>query len=332
MSRIKLVVCYYGKFPQWMNIWLKSCELNPDIDFMIVTDIKINNLPSNVTILNMSFEELRNHFSQIFGFQVSLDSAYKLCDYKSVYGKAFEEELKGYDFWGCCDIDLVWGHLRDFITDDILKNYDLIGKYGHLMIYRNNEEMNNLFMKQGGTFSYETVFTNSDNYSFDEMSGMDLIAHKNNVKHYKTLKIANASPSYSRFKIAGQTSEKEFFVWKDGKILRVSGNSHIEIEEFAYLHFSGKKPKNNVDQEHITKSNVYLSAESLDNREKYGFSVEELEEKNTFISEENDKIERKKIKKKKIATVLKKTLKQKIIWLKVHKGVSEFNKIERENR
>ena len=37
-------------------------------------------------------------------------------------------------------------------------------------------------------------------------------------------------------------------------------------------------------------------------------------------------------KKKKIATVLKKTLKQKIIWLKVHKGVSSFNKIEREDR
>lgn len=108
---------------------------------------------------------------------------------------------------------LTWygGHLRDFITDDILNNYDLIGKYGHLMIYRNKEEMNNLFMKQGGTFSYNTVFTNNDNYSFDEMSGMDLIAYSNHVKQYRALKIANASPSYSRFKIAGKKSEKEFF-------------------------------------------------------------------------------------------------------------------------
>ena len=37
MNRIKLIVCYYGKFPEWMNVWLKSCELNSNIDFMIVT-------------------------------------------------------------------------------------------------------------------------------------------------------------------------------------------------------------------------------------------------------------------------------------------------------
>lgn len=332
MNRIKLIVCYYGKFPQWMNIWLKSCELNPDIDFMIVTDNKIDNLPSNVTVLNMTFEELRNHFSKTVGFPVSLESPYKLCDYKSVYGKAFQKQLEEYDFWGCCDIDLVWGHLRGFITDDILNNYDLIGKYGHLMIYRNNEVMNNLFMKQGGTFSYKTVFTNSDNYSFDEMSGMDLIAHRNHVKQYRALKIANVSPSYSRFKIEGQTSKKEFFVWKDGKILRVSGKNDIIIEEYAYLHFSGKKPQNRVDEEYIENANIYLSAESLENREKSEFSLEELEEKNAFISEKSDKTDRNKIRKIKIGIVLKKTLKQKIIWLKVHKGVSKFNKIEREDK
>ena len=38
------------------------------------------------------------------------------------------------------------------------------------------------------------------------------------------------------------------------------------------------------------------------------------------------------IKKRKIVLILKKTLKQKIIWLKVHRGVSKFNKIKRENR
>lgn len=332
MNRIKLIVCYYGKFPQWMNIWLKSCELNSDIDFMIVTDIKIDDLPSNVTILNMSFKELKKHFSDTLGFQVSLENPYKLCDYKPVYGKAFQKELEGYEFWGCCDIDLIWGRLRDFITDDILENYDLIGKYGHLMIYRNNQEMNELFMQSGGMFSYKTVFINSDNYSFDEMSGMDLIAHRMRVKQYRALKIANASPSYNRFKIAGTTAEKEFFVWKEGKILRVSGENKVKTEEFAYLHFSGKKPKNKVDQEYIEESNVYLSSECLENRGESDFSLEEIEAKNSFISEDKDKSERNMIKKKKIATVLKKTLKQKIIWLKVHKGVSSFNKIEREDR
>ena len=188
MNRIKLIVCYYGKFPEWMNVWLKSCELNSNIDFMIVTDIKLGELPSNVTILNIGFNELKKHFSNVLGFEVSLETPYKLCDYKPVYGKAFQKELDGYEFWGCCDIDLIWGNISKFITNEILDKYDLIGKYGHLMIYRNNEKMNNLFMQKGGTFQYKTVFINDNNYSFDEMSGMDLIAHRKQVKQYKNLK------------------------------------------------------------------------------------------------------------------------------------------------
>ena len=90
MNRIKLIVCYYGKFPEWMNVWLKSCELNSNIDFMIVTDIKLGELPSNVTILNIGFNELKKHFSNVLGFEVSLETPYKLCDYKPVYGKAFK--------------------------------------------------------------------------------------------------------------------------------------------------------------------------------------------------------------------------------------------------
>lgn len=330
MNRIKLIVCYYGKFPQWMNIWLKSCEFNSNIDFMIVTDNQIENLPSNVSILNIGFEELRNRFSNVLGFSASLKNPYKLCDYKPIYGKVFEQELKGYEFWGHCDIDLVWGRINNFITKDILDYFDLIGKYGHLMIYRNNRQMNELYMQPGGTFSYKTVFKNEDNYSFDEMSGMDLIAYGNRIKQYKDLKIANVSPSYKRFKIPGTAGEKEFFVWNDGKILRVSGNDRVELEEFAYLHFSGKKPQNNVGKDFIEASNIYLSADSLENRNKIEFSLEEIEDKSSFIDEETDQRDKAEIQKKKIVKVLKKTLKQKRIWLRVHKGVSKFNRIERK--
>ncbi len=332
MNRVKLIVCYYGTFPQWMNVWLKSCEINSDIDFMIVTDIKISNVPSNVSILNMSFEKLREHFSNILGFQASLENPYKLCDYKPMYGKAFQKELDGYEFWGYCDIDLIWGRISNFITKEILDKYDLIGKYGHLMIYRNNPAMNELFMQDGGTFTYKEVFRNPDNYSFDEMSGMDLIAYRKGIKQCKALKIANASPLYNRFKIAETESEKEIFAWKNGKILRISGEANISVEEFAYLHFSGKKPQNKADWEHIEKSNLYLMSTVIENREEAEFTLSEIQSKNKFLNAVEDKKEKELNRKRKIKQVLKKTIKQKIIWLKVHRGVSKFNKIERENR
>ena len=44
--------------------------------------------------------------------QVTLDRPYKLCDFKPAYGFIFGEYLKEYDYWGHCDIDIVWGDLR----------------------------------------------------------------------------------------------------------------------------------------------------------------------------------------------------------------------------
>ena len=34
--------------------------------------------------------------------------------------------MVGYDFWGHCDMDLIWGDIRNFITEDVLSKYDKI--------------------------------------------------------------------------------------------------------------------------------------------------------------------------------------------------------------
>ena len=45
-----------------------------------------------------------------------VNSPYKLCDYKPVYGLIFDEDLQDYDFWGHCDVDLIFGDIRKFIN------------------------------------------------------------------------------------------------------------------------------------------------------------------------------------------------------------------------
>ncbi|MBS6677513.1 MAG: hypothetical protein KH330_07210 [Clostridiales bacterium] len=327
-----LIVCYYGKFPDWMNIWLKSCELNPDFDFIIITDIPLKEVPNNVVILNYSMEELRTKFSEAAGFDVVLKSPYKLCDYKPMYGKALKEHIKDYTFWGYCDIDLIWGDLSNFITNDILNKYDLIGIYGHLMLYRNIDYMNNLFKLEGGTFDYKEVFSHSDNYSFDEMSGMDLIARENSIRHFKALKIANISPDYDRFKIAETRTEKEYFVWEHGKILRIYGSEAQYSEEYAYIHFSGKKPENLTSKRGINDANIYLSAKKMSDRVIGLAKINELVEHNEYVSDENDINILKKAKINKIKRVMRMSMKQKIIWFKVHRGISKFKKNEGDNK
>ena len=66
-----------------------------------------------------------------------------------MYGEIFEDYLLGYDFWGMCDMDMIFGDLSRFITTDILEKHDKIYQLGHLTLYRNNKEVNGRFRLDG---------------------------------------------------------------------------------------------------------------------------------------------------------------------------------------
>ena len=75
-------------------------------------------------------------------------------------GVLFEEEIKGYDFWGHTDFDVVYGDISKFEPDltklDIWSNhYDYI--CGFWTMYRNNEKIKNLFRK---TSDWKEVLAN----------------------------------------------------------------------------------------------------------------------------------------------------------------------------
>lgn len=102
--------------------------------------------PENVRVSYCSFDDIKRKIASLFDFTIELSAPYKLCDYKPTYGHAFEKELKEYDFWGYCDIDLIFGDIRNFITDKILDKFDMIGFQGHSTIFRNSKEVNSRYM------------------------------------------------------------------------------------------------------------------------------------------------------------------------------------------
>jgi hypothetical protein len=86
-----------------------------------------------------------------------------------------EEEIKGYDFWGFCDLDLIWGDLRRFLTDDVL-THELISAHrdrvsGHCCVIQNTEKMRNAFMKSK---IWKEVCASEKNYRFDEKEFSDV--------------------------------------------------------------------------------------------------------------------------------------------------------------
>lgn len=240
-----VIVCYYGTFPAWMNLWVKSCELNPDFDFLLVTDSEIQDPPANVILHYECFSELRKRFCQALGFEVSLESPYKLCDYRPVYGLAFADLIRGYDFWGHCDVDMVFGRIGQFLTDDLFRQYDRLGTYGHLIFYKNTDAMNRLFMKRGSVFNYQTVFKGKWNYAFDEMFGMNLICRKNHVRWYDCGHSICLDKSKTHLAnplcLSGTRNYKhQGVLWDHGRIYHtyLTENDELRMEEKMYYHFS----------------------------------------------------------------------------------------------
>ena len=48
-------------------------------------------------------------------------------------------------YWGHCDVDLIWGDIRKFVTDDVLTKYKRIFSRGHCSIYENSSEVNAVY-------------------------------------------------------------------------------------------------------------------------------------------------------------------------------------------
>lgn len=167
MKSIVFLFPYFGKLPVQYKMWRESALRNPSIDFMFFTDADIKT-DSNIIVHKMQFKEFKEIIQKTFNFPIVLDRPYKLCEYKQAYGYILQDYIRGYDFWGFGDIDLVYGDLRSFLNEDVLSHKFLLG-WGHLTILRNDEDSNTFFMKQvNGYQDYKDAFTTKEITFFDE--------------------------------------------------------------------------------------------------------------------------------------------------------------------
>jgi hypothetical protein len=172
LKTIGLLTCWYGPYPWYFPYFINSCGFNPTVDFILITDNMENipNKPENVKVIYRSLDDIIELASKRLGFRVNIDYPYKLCDFKPAYGFIFKEVIENYDFWGQTDVDVIYGSIRDFMTPELLDNYDLISARhdyvtGSFALYKNCEKMNTLFKRSK---DYEVVFSTSEHYCFDE--------------------------------------------------------------------------------------------------------------------------------------------------------------------
>ena len=252
MKSIILITPWFGKFPKYFPLWLKSATYNCTIDFLIPTDSVPDGIeiPPNVRFLITSLEAIRNNLCVITGMDIVLKDPYKLCDYKPLYGLLYEKIVSQYDFWGYCDMDLVFGDLRHFLSEDILQVYDKIYSTGQLTVFRVCPETLNLFktevnLAEWTDFTYQEVFSTEYICHFDE-SAICKLADVAGLKTYRNCEYADVFAKYSSFVLCGiwDGYDIQFFEWERGTLRRqYFHDSFVDSMELAYVHLQKRKMK-----------------------------------------------------------------------------------------
>ena len=238
-KRIAIIVPYFGKLPDCFPAWWTSAIRNPMLEFWFFTDNEKVTSEKNIIVKHIGFSDFVSILQKKFDFRIRCDKPYKLCDYKPTYGDVFEEELKGYEYWGYCDVDLVFGNVQDFITECMLEEHDKILIDGHFSIFKNNDRMNKLYKSKGvyPEYDFEEAFTTSDSCYFDEYRGMELKLIREKCKVYYDGNIyINADPKRPVF---SKNGERIVGIWEDGDLFQVDEDG--KRKKLLYFHVCKRK-------------------------------------------------------------------------------------------
>lgn len=253
MKSIVLIIPYFGEFPDIFPLFLKTVKKNKNIHFLLISDCKKKYLyPQNVTVLPLTLSEFKLLIEERLGKSIVLETPYKLCDYKPIYGYVLEQYIDKYDYWGYCDCDLIWGDLYKFIEPLMNENYDKIFAAGHLTLYRNTTENNELFRTYDNAKLFSLLSKDNQIYWFDEDYKGENNIHDFFLKSGKKVFSKDYSVNFNidtnclQRKIYSPEKrafidipyKKEQYYWENGKIFQVKKNEKdIRIKEFPYIHF-----------------------------------------------------------------------------------------------
>ncbi len=245
--RICLILAYLGPWPSYFDLFMHSIRFNADVDWLFVCDHPLPgvDMPPNVRVLNTTKAELAQRIADSAKTPVNLSIPYKLCDFRPAYGVTFRNELQGYDFWGHCDNDIVFGRIRRFITREILDAHDKVLMHGYMQLYRNSAAGNSFYQITADSINYQDVFTDPRYHGFDEWSGIARVFKHHKIRYFQQEFMATPVPWRHELQAAlVKNYYPQAFIWDDGRIVRLHWDGLGIVEtEFALIHLMRRKMK-----------------------------------------------------------------------------------------
>ena len=225
-NKIILIQLWLGKIPDYFWYHYETTK-NLNIDFLFVTDQDIILDSKNYKIIQITKEDIESKLSDILSVEFKIKNNKKTCDLKASLGHLFESYTNGYDYFGCYDIDTLFGDTHKYLTPH-LGEYDFISigdntihnrLSGPFLIIKNNDELRKLYINE----HFIKCFENEDVECYEESVLSNLVRDK-----YKIKLIDNVNLNYTD----GYKNEYDSY-WSGGKVF-------VKNEEKFLYHFYRK--------------------------------------------------------------------------------------------
>jgi hypothetical protein len=215
---IRLVVPHFGPLPPYLSLTLRSMAGNPDVSWLLLTDQTVPDPPPNVVVQPCRFGDLADRFRRHFDFPVSLEQPYKLCDFRPAFGEIFAAELAGYDFWGYCDLDLIFGRIRDHLPPAAFEA-DKVLFHGNFQLYRNTPQAAGWYRHEVGKVGHRDALSRPEAMHFDEWAGIYYIVEDLGVRSWQRDVIFDLSFRQYRTRAeAPPGRDPRRYAWEDGEV------------------------------------------------------------------------------------------------------------------
>jgi hypothetical protein len=230
INKIILIQLWLGPIPDYFWYHYETTK-NLPIDFLFVTDQKIQLKSPNYTVINTDDVSLNTLLKDNFNIDCVITSNRNITTLKPMLGYLFYDKIKDYDYFGYYDIDVLFGEFNKFIKPH-LGEYDVISfgneKHhnrisGPFTIIKNENDNHKIFMSD-----INIICDKLSNYGVDSYDEHEFYTtlKNNNLKIKILFDICNSD------KDSGKVNYSS--VWS-GDILK------FENSEKMFLHFYDKK-------------------------------------------------------------------------------------------
>jgi len=138
----KLLICqWFGEPVEWHDDWLRNFRERLD--------------PQGYDLLLVTNERWwATRAKQTLGVRWPGGDGRKACDYRACFGVMFGREISlgNYQWWGHTDLDCVYGRVEEFMSEELLSDYDLIANHhdyvsGPWTLYRRSLTIDTLYQR-----------------------------------------------------------------------------------------------------------------------------------------------------------------------------------------